>query len=236
PVRHTYAVVTEGETARSELSNLVSIVPLAVAVPPAGLRVDAKAEGVTIAWSRPQASAGRAGDPVISGYNVFRTVPGQAPGELESPINAAPVKEETYTDVPPYGEHEYRISAVAAEGIQSDLSAPVRATFKDLVPPPAPATITALLETNAVRLLWEPVEAGDLAGYRVYRTEGVGHENNIREIGTLPLVNEIVTTTTITDPNPNLGIAYRYGVASIDKSGNESARVWTEWVVAPKTP
>jgi hypothetical protein len=50
------------------------------------------------------------------------------------------------------------------------------------------------------------------------------------------LVNEIVTATSIADPNANPGIAFRYGVASIDKSGNESARVWTEWVVVPKTP
>ncbi len=234
-VRLTYAVVTEGTSARSELSNLVTIVPLPVAVAPAGLRADVKTEGVTLSWTRPAAAIG-AGAPIIAGYNIFRTVPGQAPGEFDAPINGAPVSGETYTDVPAYGEHEYRVSAVAGERIQSDASAPVRATFKDLVPPPAPASITALLETKVVRLLWDAVEAPDLAGYRVYRTEGIGHENNIREIGTVALVNEVVTTTAISDPNANLGIAYRYGVAAIDKNGNESARVWTEWVVASKTP
>jgi hypothetical protein len=236
PVRLTYAVVTEGESARSELSNLVTLVPLAVAQPPAGLGVSVKPEGVTLAWSRPTVSVTGATDPVIRGYNIFRTAPGKSPGPLDGPLNAALVEGESYTDVPPYGEHDYHISVVAAEGIESELSAPVRAMFKDLVPPPAPASITALLETKVVRLLWEQVEAPDLAGYRVYRSEGVGHENAVREIGTVALVNEIVTATTISDPNANLGIAYRYGVASIDKSGNESARVWTDWVVAPKTP
>jgi hypothetical protein len=235
PVRLTYAVVTEGATARSEYSNLVTIVPLTVAVPPADLRADVKAEGVTLTWTRPS-NAVVTGDPFINGYNIFRTAAGQAPGEFDAPINAAPVKGETYTDVPAYGEHEYRVTAVAAERIQSDPTAPVRVTFKDLVAPPAPASVTALLETKVVRLLWDAVEASDLAGYRVYRAEGVGHESAIREIGVVPLVNEVVTGTTISDPNVNLGIAYRYGVAAIDKNGNESGRVWTEWVVAPKTP
>jgi hypothetical protein len=236
PVRLTYAVVTEGGTARSELSNLVTIVPLPVAAQPALLPPDVKPEGVTLKWVAPAESISRGVDPVITGYNIYRTAPNTAPGEFDAPINNAPVKGETYTDVPPYGEHEYRITAVAAERIQSELSQPVRVTYRDLLPPPAPASVTALLETKSVRLLWDPAEAGDLAGYRVYRTEGVGHESNIQEVGTVALVNEIVTATTITDPNVNPGIAFRYGVASIDKSGNESQRTWTEWVVVPKTP
>lgn len=236
PVRLTYAVVTEGGTAKSELSNLAILVPLPVAVAPSGVSADVKPEGVTLSWTRPASSIKQGTDPVISGYNIYRTAPGHAPGEFDAPINNAPVKDSPYTDVPPYGEHEYRITAVAEEHIQSDLSQPVQATYKDLLPPPAPTDVTALVETKSVRLLWDPVDAADLAGYRVYRSEGVGHESSIKEIGTVPLVNEIVTATTITDPNADLGIAYRYGITSIDKSGNESTRVWTEWVVVPKAP
>src|ERR1700741_1535385 len=50
PVRVTYAVVTEGATARSEVSNLAIIVPLPVATAPAGLTATAKPEGVVLAW------------------------------------------------------------------------------------------------------------------------------------------------------------------------------------------
>jgi hypothetical protein len=239
PVRVTYAVVTEGETARSEHSNLAIIVPLPVAMPPAGLTATAKTEGVVLAWEEPKTSVRGEEAPVISGYRIYRTAPGEALNEFSLPINNAPVRETTYTDAPAYGEHEYRVAAVAFEGpplLQSNPSAPVRVTFKDLVPPPAPAALTALIETKIVRLLWEPVDAPDLAGYKLYRSEGVGHDNDIKEIGTVPLVNELVTATTITDPNPNLGIAYRYAVTAVDKSGNESPRTWTGWVVAPKTP
>lgn len=239
PVRVTYAVVTEGATARGEISNLGILVPLPVATAPAGLRAEAKAEGVVLAWDAPKTSIRGEEGPPIEGYHVYRTAPGEAPNEFSTPINNAPVKSPAYTDVPGYGEHEYRVTAVATTGpplIQSDLSAPVRANYRDLVPPPGPASITALLETKVVRLLWDPVEAPDLAGYRLYRTEGVGHGAAVRAIGTIPLVNHIVTATTYADEGAELGIAYRYAVASIDKNGNESARVWTEWVVAPKTP
>jgi hypothetical protein len=239
PVRLTYAVVTEGENARSEPSNLAIIVPLPVGVPPPGVKATAKAEGVTVTWSAPQTSVGGVEGPIITGYNVYRTAPGTVPGDLDAPINTAPIVGTKYADTPGYGEHEYRVAAIATVGpplMQSDLSAPARIDFRDLVPPPVPGSITPLIEQRAVRLIWDPVDAPDLAGYRVYRTEGTGHGDNIKDIGTVALVNEVVTATTISDPNADPGIAYRYGVASIDKSGNESARVWTEWVVVPKTP
>jgi hypothetical protein len=238
PVRVTYAVVTEGESARSEFSNMAILVPLAVATPPEGLVATAKPEGIVLTWEEPKTSVGSSGSPVIAGYHIYRTAPGETVDEQAKPITPSPVKRTSYTDVPSLGEHEYRITAVAAESpsiVQSELSAPARATFRDLVAPPAPATITALLETKVVRLLWDAVDAPDLAGYRVYRTEGVGHEN-IRPIGTVDLLNKIVTVTTASDENANLGIAYKYGVSAVDTNGNESARVWTDWVVAPKTP
>ena len=238
PVRVTYAVVTESSSARSEASNLAVIVPLAVATAPAALVATPKPEGVVLAWQEPKSAAGSSGAPIISGYRIYRTAPGETLDELAKPINTAPVKTTTYTDVPPYGDHEYRVTAVAEEGpplLQSDLSTPAKATFRDLVAPPAPATVTALLETKIVRLLWDPVDAADLAGYRIYRTEGAGH-TDIREVGTIPLVNQPLTVTNFADERVDLGIAYRYGVSSVDKNGNESARVWTDWVVAPKTP
>jgi len=236
-VRITYAVVTESSSARSDVSNLAVIVPLSVAVAPSSLVATPKPEGVVLTWQEPKSAVGD-GNPVISGYHVYRTAPGEAPDELAAPIDTATVKGTTYTDVPAYGEHEYRVTAVANDGpplMQSEMSAPARAKFSDLVPPPTPTGLNALLETNLVRLIWDPVVAPDLAGYRLYRTEGMG-QNPIREVGTVPLVNEIITTTSFVDAKVNLGIAYRYGIAAVDKNGNESTRTWTDWVIAPKTP
>jgi predicted phage tail protein len=149
-------------------------------------------------------------------------------------VNPSPVSTTTYVDAPPYGTYTYRVTAVGAAGtprIESDPSQGVAATFKDLVPPPVPANLNALIEPRRVRLVWDPVDASDLAGYKVYRTEGMGH-TDIREIGTFAVGVLPPTTTTFADP----GIAYKYSVTTVDKSGNESARVSTDWVVVPKTP
>jgi hypothetical protein len=239
PLRITYAVVTEGGTSKSDLSNLISIVPLPVATPPAKLTATAKAEGVVLAWEAPKTSVRGEEAPVVEGYHIYRTAPGEAVNEFSTPINNAPVKGTTYTDVPSYGEHEYRVSAVALSSeplIQSAASTPVRATFKDLTPPPTPGSLETLVEPNAVRLVWTGVEAADLAGYKVYRTEGVGHETQVREAGTIPLTAAPITATFFVDSRADAGIAYRYHVTAIDKSGNESGRVTSGWVVTPKTP
>lgn len=239
PVRVTYAVVTEGATARSEISNLAIIVPLPVATAPTGLTATAKAAGVVLAWEEPKTSVRGEEAPVIGGYRIYRNAPGEAVNEFAMPINTGPVRATTYTDSPPYGEHEYRVTAVAVEGpplLQSNESVPVTVTFRDLVAPPAPASVTALVETRVVRLLWEAVEAPDLAGYRLYRSEGVGHGAEIKDIGTIPIGTGTQTATIYADDRIDLGIAYRYAVTAVDKSGNESSRTWTDWVVAPKTP
>lgn len=239
PVRITYAVVTEGATARSAISNLAIIVPLPVATAPAGLTAAAKAEGVVLAWEEPKTSVRGEEAPVIGGYRIYRNAPGEAVNEFAVPINSTPVRKTTYTDTPPYGDHEYRVTAVAVEGpplLQSNASTPVAVSFRDLVAPPPPASITALVETRVVRLLWEAVDAPDLAGYRLYRSEGMGHGAEVKDIGTIPIGTGTQTATTFADDRIDLGIAYRYAVTAVDKSGNESTRTWTDWVVAPKTP
>jgi fibronectin type 3 domain-containing protein len=145
----------------------------------------------------------------------------------------------TYTDNPPYGPHDYFVTALAATGpprIESEPSSIVSVTFKDLVPPPPPTGLTALVETGAVRLVWDPVDAPDLAGYKVYRTEGTGIDQ-LRPIGTIPLTPvQLLTATNYRDTSVNRGISYYYEVVSVDKSGNESSRVKTDWVLVPKTP
>lgn len=230
PVRLNYAVVTEGGTTHSDVSNVVTIVPVDVPLPPANVAAAPRAEGVVLTWTAPQKAA--------MGYNVYRVAKGDTIGELTPPINAAPVTATTYTDIPPYGDFDYRVTAVAATSprIESDPSPAVMATFKDLTPPAAPASLTALVETKAVRLVWDPVDAPDLANYIIYRTEGQGHGNDIKEVGTFALIVLPAGTTSAIDSGPDPGIEYKYAVSAKDKSGNESKRTSTGWVLVPKAP
>ncbi|MEA2236391.1 MAG: hypothetical protein QOC81_1115 [Thermoanaerobaculia bacterium] len=237
-VRLTYAVVTEGASASGDLSNLVAVVPQDVAVAPAAPTAVAKKEGVVLTWAAPQESVSGSKNPPIAGYNVYRFAHGQPVDDLAAPVNASPITATSYTDQPPYGQHDYFVTAAAAPGsprVESEPSAVASATFKDLVPPSPPATLTALVETGAVRLVWDSVDAPDLAGYKIYRTEGTGIEV-LRVAGTIPLTPQAITVTNYRDTTVNHGISYYYEVVSVDKSGNESARAKTDWVLVPKTP
>jgi hypothetical protein len=236
-VRLTYSVVTEGPNATSDLSNLVQIVPLDVPVPPSALAAAPKAEGVVLTWTAPAATITAKAKPALSGYNVYRIGEGQVLTDQTKPVNTAPVAGTTHTDVPPYGKFTYVVTAVAAPGIESDPSAPVTAMFKDLAPPPAPQNVSLLIETKAVRLLWDAVQVPDLAGYRVWRREGVGHDEAIKEIMVdVPMQENLITTSYYVDSAAGIGLSYRYAVTAVDKSGNESERKWSGWVVIPKTP
>ncbi len=231
PVRITYAVVTEGLNARGDLSNLVSIVPLDVAVPPAHLTATPKAEGVVLQWTAPEAAVTGDAKPAIAGYNIYRVARGVPPDTFAAPVNAAPVKTTDFLDVPPYGSYEYSVAAVAAEGpprMESDRSSPIEATFKDLVPPPPPASVTALVETRVVRLVWDAVDAPDLSGYNVYRTEKAGRV----QFNSKGPIHQ----TFFGDESLLPGIEYYYSVTSVDKSGNESAETRSQTVLVPKTP
>lgn len=237
PVRLNYAVVIEADETESALSNLATLVPVDVPVAPANLTASARQQGVVLSWSKPEATITGAEKPFVTGYNIYRMPAGQA-GSTPAIVNTAPVAAMTYTDAPPYGAFTYSVTAVTRSvepKIESDPSTAVTVTFKDLLPPPAPASITALVEPHAVRLLWDAVEAADLASYKIYRTEGIGH-SDIREAGTIPIKTVAAGTMSAVDPSADLGIAYRYGVAAVDKSGNESAVVRSDWVVVPKTP
>ena len=228
PVRLTYAVVTETVGARSDLSNLATIVPLDVPIAPSALAATPRPEGVVLTWTRPEKAATGDAKPWLAGYNVYRT--SDTFDELATPINASPVSTTTYTDTPPYGTWQYRVTAVGTAGqprIESEPSAAVSAAYKDLLPPPAPASVTALVETKSVRLVWEPVTAPDLAGYLVYRTEGKYK---------IKLTPGPVTAEHFSDISVDAGISYFYSVTSVDKSGNESRPTNSETVLVPKTP
>ncbi|MBV9496025.1 MAG: hypothetical protein JOZ54_17390 [Acidobacteria bacterium] len=227
-VRLSYAVVTETVGSHSDLSNLATIVPLDVPLAPAGLAASAKPEGAVLTWTKPDKAATSDAKPWLVGYNVYRT--SDTFDELATPINPSPVAGETYTDTPPYGTYHYRVTAVASPGlprIESEPSAPVTLTYKDLLPPAAPATVTALVETKSVRLVWDAVPAADLAGYLVYRTEGKTK---------LKLTPGPVTAEHFSDISVDPGITYFYSVTAVDKSGNESKPTNSESVLVPKTP
>ena len=217
PAALAYAVVTVrrgGE--RSPLSNIVKLSPDVPPAPPAISTVTAEEGRICIEWIAPPTDLlGRPAQ--VGGYRVYRrTLPEEEYGE---PLNTEPVTGTNFVDTTaPYGgAHVYTVRATLAgkpkvEGLPA-LEAGV--AYRDVFPPAAPSRVDALPEANAVRLVWEPVPAADLAGYVIFRAEGTGAGVRITE--------KPVTDTFFTDSSVQPRRRYRYTVVAVDTAGNSSA-------------
>ncbi|HXI11903.1 MAG TPA: hypothetical protein VNM92_04570 [Thermoanaerobaculia bacterium] len=228
PNRITYGVVTEGVEGKSDLSNLVSIIPLEAASAPENLTATAGAQGVVLRWTSPRQKVKGKGVPELIGYNIYRFPATGNPSELGAPVNGNPVKELTYTDVPPFGGNRYLVTAVSAVGPprqEGDPAGFATIEFGDLQPPPVPENLVTLVEEKAIRLVWDGVEASDLAGYKIYRVAGT-----VR----IALTRTAVSETNFRDSTARPGVSYIYSVVSVDDKGNESPPVAAAVAMIPR--
>jgi fibronectin type 3 domain-containing protein len=103
------------------------------------------------------------------------------------------------------------------------------AVLSGLTPlPPPPSTVTLPLTADRkgeARLTWEPVQAEDLAGYRVYYGKVSGFYEQPRGQG----LETPIPALTITGLES--GATYYFAVTSYDTSGNESAYSSEVWKV-----
>lgn len=81
--------------------------------------------------------------------------------------------------------------------------------------PVAPEDIMSSSNNIDVTLSWTEVNALDLAGYNVYRSQTSGTDYEL-------LNSTIITETTYQDPTANTGGAYFYIVKAVDNDSNES--------------
>jgi hypothetical protein len=212
-----YAVISvrrNGE--RSPVSNIVTLTP-AVAPGAPTLTLTLPEEGrLCLEWLAPETDV--LGRPAaIAGYRVYRR--SLAEEEYGPPLNAEPVKGTGFVDASaPYGVPlVYTVRAVLegnpkVEGLPAE-ELPI--FLVDVYPPAAPTRLDALSEGNLVRLIWDPVDAPDLAGYLVFRTTEGGE--------TARLTKDPLADPFYTDETARQGARYRYSVRAVDRSGNQSA-------------
>lgn len=109
--------------------------------------------------------------------------------------------------VPEEGRQRAPFEAVAMQ-VESELAGPAEATYVDLYPPPVPENLRAFPEDDAVVLLWNPVEAHDLAGYHVYRAAPDGEPRRLTDRPT--------QDTVYRDTDVAPGDRWTYTVTSVD--------------------
>ena len=195
----------------SPLSNIVAIVPRVAPAAPATLALEPVADGIRIVWT--------AGDGApAQGYDVLRRKLGESSFAARvAQVGADSLEHVDATAV--YGDHyQYTVRSVAArDPLVESGDGPVRdLEYKDTFAPPTPTGLVALAEEGRVRLVWDRVEAPDLAGYRLYRQENGGAETELpRDPG---------AGTDHIDDGVRAGVAYNYRVTAVDREDNESAK------------
>ena len=197
---------------------------------PAGLRLPYQepAEGKTLSATFKGMES--AASPAYLVYLVPEVAP--APGK-EAPAPTAAKGPVRLTDKPVtalswtdegirFGvERCYEVRTVSVKDTATVESVPSPAacvTPTDVFPPPAPAGLAAVAGEGAISLIWEGVDAPDLAGYVVLR--GAAPDGTLAPLFEAPLVE-----TTYRDTTAKPGVRYVYAVVAIDRaaSPNRSA-------------
>ncbi len=212
-----YAVVSvrkNGE--RSPLSNIVLLSPEVAPQAPELLPPLLEEGRICLEWTAPEKNVLQ--QPVeIGGYRVYRRPLSQE--AYQAPLTATPVPGTSFVDLTaPYDVPlAYTVRAVLAknpkvEGLPAD---EIVALPRDIYPPKSPTRVDALSEANLVRLLWDPVDSADLAGYLVFRSDAGGPP--------VQLTKEPILDPFFNDLGARPGKKYAYTVRAVDRAGNQSA-------------
>lgn len=210
PTARYYAVrtVAEGDF-ESALSNRAGIVPRVPPPAPGELTADPRADGVEIGWQWDDGVD-------IAGFDVYRRL--ATDRDFGEPLTLVGPRQRSYTDTGArYGQrYLYAVTAVAQRSplIESAVAAAREVDYRDVFAPPVPASVVALADAGAVRLVWDESRAPDLAGYNVYRHRGEGEWQRITA--------EPVDRVELTDRDVAAGQTYAYRVTAVDELGNES--------------
>lgn len=200
--------VAEGDFA-SGYSNRAAIVPQTPPPAPRELTAVARADGIEIGWQAEE-------DPGIAGFDVYRRLSTER--DFGEPLQLVAPAERSFVDAGArYGQrYLYAVTAVGQRSplVESAVAAAREVDYRDLFAPPVPASVVALADAGAVRLVWDESRAPDLTGYHVYRRRGDGEWQR--------LTAEPTTEVEYADPDVAPGEPYAYRVTAVDELGNES--------------
>ncbi len=207
-----YAVVTVRRNGlRSEISNVATIKPVLPPAAPENLLAIPEANRVCLSWQPPPP-----GKAEVLGYKVYRRRLEE--DDYGRPLNSEPSAGTDYADTTAaYGSvYVYTVTAVPKDHPNSEGPPAIQfgIRYDDVYPPPAVTRVDALPEQTLVRLHWSPVEAPDLAGYEVFRSENGGPERRLND--------QPLTESSFVDSPVEVGKTYSYRVRSVDKAGNAS--------------
>lgn len=193
----------------SEWSNLVVMRVQPPLAKPTGLKPDNDPAGVKLTWVS-----------AAPKFRVFRKAPDQ-----EQAVLLGTAEKPFYVDsAAAIGKkYEYYVQAIH-DSAESEVTAMVSFTPKDVFAPAAPAGLSGVPGAGTVELVWDRNTEPDLRGYRVYRAAPGGE---------MAVLAEFVEAPAFSDRQVDSGKVYKYAVAATDQAGNESRPSATVEVTAP---
>lgn len=199
----------------SGFSNVIQATVLDVPQPVKDLQVQAAEHALELSWSLP---ARTLSDQPVSGpvaYRVFRSRTGK-PGSFQLLGESSTA---SYRDAAFEFERTlfYKVATVSREAgrlAQSEDSAVVEITPRDVFPPAAPQDLSVIYTADAVELIWAANTEPDLASYNVYRREEAGAAQRVNP--------EPLRTPIFRDTSVKAEHKYAYYVTALDLTNNES--------------
>jgi len=210
--------VKDKKKRKSAFSNLLSIEPRILSLPPQEIQATVFKDRIEIKWSAPGKNIDQSSPPHLQGYNIYRV---DEEG-LAHRLNSQLIKERKYDDKDfLIGKvHRYFLRAAATDSppfSESDNSEVKEILAKDTFPPSAPSGLVSIAAENFISLSWNANIEEDLAGYRVWRK--IEGEDKYILLTPQPIQENAFNDTTV-EKNKR----YYYAITAQDKSGNESPK------------
>ncbi len=221
--RYRYAVLfVNNKNQAAGFSNQATLAPVAVPLPPAGLKAIVAEESIKLSWVAPSENMDGSTPPRIAGYKIYRA---EGSGDLSSaPIHADLAQGTVFEDRDFQFDKSYRY-AIRTVGsgqnpyAESRSSEMLAVETRDVFPPAPPENFHAIPQEGSIILLWAASSSADAAGYRIYREDKT---SGVR----VPLQKELITVLNYRDSQPEG--KYSYVIQTVDAHGNESAPVQAE--------
>ena len=229
--RHYVAVAVSRRGGRGAWSAVRSIPVGPVSGPPSAPAIAYDASAITLTWA-PAADARLApspasdewlearplGPPVpATRYNVYAPEPAPDGGAAGATLLNEPPLDATSHSVAGVAFGRQRcfvvrgVDTLDGVDVEGPASAPACVTPADTFAPPEPTALAAVGGAGVVSLIWEGVEAEDLAGYLVFRGVAGGEP-------TLQLTPEPIRASSFEDRNVTPGTRYAYVVVAVDSA------------------
>jgi len=210
--------VKDRKKRKSAFSDLLSVGPEIISLPPAGIKATVFKDRIEITWNQPEKNIDQSSPPKFKGYNIYKL----DEAGLVHRLNSQLVKDRKYSDKDfLLGEVcRYFLRAVVSEApplSESDDSEMIEVLARDTFAPAVPSGLVSIAAEDFISISWDANLEEDLAGYRVWR-KMEGEEEYIS------LTPQPIQENAFNDTNVEKNKRYYYAVTAQDKSGNESPK------------